>query len=249
MAEADTSGSHGAAAFPSTCWSDLAEAASVTEARAREALDTLAARYFRPVAAYVRARWAKTDDDAFDAAQEFFLWVLESEFFGRADPERGSFRGFIKRALVNFLHDSERKRRTWKRGGTRRFVPVDGEGDGGPLEIPDRAASPDEALDGLWRQELLAQAADALEAELATKGKRKTFDVFRDYFLGDDELDYASVAERHGISVTDVSNALAHAKRRYRAHLRNAVADTVRGDDDLRAELAWLFEETPERRT
>ena len=42
-----------------------------------------------------------------------------------------------------------------------------------------------------------------------------------------------------------VSNALAYAKKRYRAHLRQAVVETVHNDDELRAELAWLFEEEP----
>ena len=51
------------------------------------------------------------------------------------------------------------------------------------------------------------------------------------------------MAERHGISKVDVSNALAYAKRRYRAQLRAAVQETVQSDGDLRAELAWLFDE------
>ncbi len=99
-------------------------------------------------------------------------------------------------------------------------------------------------LDDLWRKQLLADATDGLERELRERGKGVTFDVFRDYLLGDSDLDSATVAERHGVSKTDVSNALAYAKKRFRAHLRTVVVDTVQNDDELRAELAWLFEET-----
>jgi hypothetical protein len=45
----------------------------------------------------------------------------------------------------------------------------------------------------------------------------------------------------------DVSNHLALAKNRYRAHLRSAVLETVGGDEELRAELAWLLEKEPGR--
>lgn len=244
MSDVETGGLRGAR-FPSTCWTDLLAGSATSEARARQAFETLSRRYLRPVAAYVRSRFAKSDEDAFDRAQDFFLWMLESGFLARAERGRGSFRGFVKRTLANFLHDSERRARTWKRGGTRRFVPL--EGDGAPLELPDGGATPEDVLDRSWRRTLLTQAADALEAELAAKQKQRTFDVFRDYFLGEEDLDYAAVAARHGITTTDVSNALAFAKKRYRAHLKNAVADTVDGDDDLRAELSWLFEEPPEK--
>ena len=206
-------------------------------AAARAAFETLANRYWTPITAYIRRRWAKTDDDARDAAQEFMAWMLESGFLARADPARGRFRGFLKTSLGNFLNDLERKKRTVKRGGTHRHET--------PTDLPDPAGrTPDMLLDDLWRKQLLADATDGLERELRDRGKGVTFDVFRDYFLGDNDLDYATVAERHGVSKTDVSNALTYAKKRFRAHLRTVVVETVHNDDDLRAELAWLFEET-----
>ena len=222
------------AAFPSTQWSRL------VGGDARSGLETLAQRYWRPVAAYVRTRWARTDEEARDAAQEFFLWVLERDLLAKADPTRGRFRGFIKTSLANFVHDLARRRRTAKRGGDRAFVPMDAT----PLDLPDPGASPDAVLDAAWRATLVEEASAALERELVAAGKGEAFAVFRDYFLGEEELDHAALAARHGISITDVSNRLAYAKRRYRQQLRRAVQETVEDDDDLRAELAWLFEES-----
>lgn len=57
----------------------------------------------------------------------------------------------------------------------------------------------------------------------------------------DDELDYAAVAARHGVTRVDVSNYLMHAKRRYRATLRDLVAETVTDAGALRDELDWLL--------
>lgn len=228
-------------AFPSTRWSRLMADPAAGSVAAREAFEGLALRYWTPIAGYVRARFAKDDEEARDATQEFFLWMLEERLLERADPARGRFRGFIKRCLANFLHDRERRRRTSKRGGDRAFVPLEGAAE---LAIPDPAGrGPETVLDDLWRRALLEQARDALEAELAARGKTTVFAVFRDYFLSEDDLDYEAVARRYGLTPVDVSNALAFAKRRYRAHLRTAVLETVQADDDLRAELAWLFEE------
>jgi len=233
----------GTPAFPSTRWSELVAGPGQGDpdgAAARAAFEALAVRYWRPVAAYVRARGARDDDEARDATQDFFVWMLESGFLARLDRSRGTFRGFIKRTLKNFLHDLERKRRTVRRGGTRNLLPLSGaEGD---LDLPDPAGrDPEALLDDVWRQELLARALDGLEAELAARGKQRTFRVFRDYFLSEEELDYAAVAARHDMTGVDVSNALAAAKKRFRAHLRACVLETVGGDEDLRAELAWLF--------
>lgn len=229
-----------APAFPTTRWSQLLSDRARDRAAAQQAFETLARRYWRPIVAYVQARGIRSEEEALDATQEFFLWMLETGFLERADPERGRFRGFVKRSLANFLHDLERKRRTVKRGGQRTFLPLDEEER--PLDLPDPAArQPEDALDDLWRQELLSQAARALEDELRGRGKDRAFEVFRDYFLSDEELDYGQVAARHGIDKVDVSNALSWVKRRYRAHLRAAVLDTVGNDAELLAELDWLF--------
>lgn len=228
--------------FPSTCWSRLAAG---DEAAAGRALEVLAQAYWRPIAAFVRARWARTDDEARDATQEFFVWMLESGFLRRADPARGRFRGFVKTCLRNFLQDRERARRAWKRGGQHAVLSLDGAGENDPTPEPadPRAGEPDEALDAAWRRELLARASEALEAELAGRGKPVVFAVFRDFYLADLDLDYAALAARHGITTVDVSNHLMLAKRRYRALLRSAVLETVGSDEELRAELAWLFAE------
>jgi len=216
-----------------------------TAARRRQ-WESLAAAYWKPVYAYLRARFIRTDEDALDCAQAFFLHLFESDFLERADPARGRFRGYVKVSLANFVHDLERRRHALKRGGGRSFVSL--ASDEGAPELPDvDGKSPEDALDDAWRGELLETATRALEEELAAQGRALTFTVFREYFLADEDLDYAAVAARHGIQPSDVSNHLQAAKRRFRAVLRATVADTVGDEAELSAELAWLFERSESR--
>lgn len=230
-----------AGAFPSTHWSRLLSLGGGRESR-RRAWDSLASSYWRPVFAYVRARWARTQEEALECTQEFFLHLLEGDVLERADPAKGRFRAFVKVSLANFVRDLERKRRTLKRGGARTFLSL-GLSPGEPaLELPDPAAfGPEEALDRVWRHELIERATSALETELESQGKSRAFRVFRSYFLSEVDLDYATLAERHGIKSSDVSNDLQLAKRRFRSVLRAVVADTVADTEELEAELRWLF--------
>jgi RNA polymerase sigma-70 factor (ECF subfamily) len=208
--------------------------------------EELARAYWRPVLGFVRANGARSDDEARDRTQDFFVWMIESRFLGRADPSRGRFRAFLKTSLRNFLAGQARSAAAHKRGGGRAHVPLEAVGGReGELELPDlRGRTPEDVLDELWRTALVERATQALENELREQGKATYFAVFRDYFLSaDDDLDYRAVAQRHGITITDVSNYLMHAKKRYRALLESAVRETVSEPDELRAELRWLFGE------
>ena len=231
-------------AFPQTRWSLVLAGPRAEDSGARRAaLEELFQSYGGPIRAFVRARGARTPEDAEDGAQAFFAWMLESDFLDRAAPERGRFRGYVKCALDHFLSDQERRRRALKRGGGRDPAPLASE-DGTALEPADPSGrTPEDELDDAWRAELLERAAERLERELEAKGKAKVFAVFRDYFLTDTELDYVAVAERHGIAPTNVSNYLAQAKKRYRWHLKNAVMETVQDSEGLALELSWLLGE------
>lgn len=243
MANGDTSSETPAqGAFPATRWSLLLEGATQPE-KQRELWESLATAYWKPVYGYVRSRWAKTQDDALDLTQEFFLWMLETGLVRHANPERGRFRAFVKTALGNFLTDLDRKRSALKRGGARVALPIHNEEDGTVPDLADTSGqTPEEVLDELWRHELLERAVTALKEELDEGGKSVYFEVFRAYFLDDDKTDYATVASRFAISTTDVSNYLSYVKRRYRIQLERAVLETVGDRGELESEVAWLLE-------
>jgi len=253
MADASGSAPGVEALFPTTCWSRILPAGPREgedgqgvgdAAREREALELLAARYWRPIHAWLRRGLRRADDEARDLTQDFFVWMLETGFVGKADPSRGRFRAFLKTALRHYVADADRRARAGKRGGGLVVLSLDGAGE--PFPVPSAERTPDEVLDDAWRAEVVAAALADVEADLARSGRSVVFAVFRDYFLDPDEqTDYRSVAARHGVTTSDVSNHLRRAKQLYREHLRARVADTVAGPADLRAELAWLLGRSP----
>lgn len=222
------------AGFPTTCWTRLCE----RDARP-EALETLAARYWPAVVAWLARGVARDEHEARDLAQGFFVHVAESGLLDKADRRRGRFRAFLKTALRNWTASEARKLRSEARGGALRFVPLD---DPRVDEVPEELA-PDDALDAAWRAALVRGALERTRARLEARGHAVRYLVFHAYHVGGEAaLDYAALAARHGISRVDVSNHLARAKAAFREELRALVLETVGNDEDLRAELAWLIE-------
>lgn len=230
--------------FPETSWGRIQPGPAAPTAAETAALDALARTYHRPIYGWLRAALGKNEHDANDLAQDFFAWMLETGFVKKADPARGRFRAFLKTALRNYAKDADRRLRAEKRGGGKVTMPIDGDPDAswspGLPDVGERA--PDEALDEAWRAELVGRALTRTEEELVAEDKQLVFEVFKAYFLEtEEEVDYATVAERHGVTKTDVSNYLMRAKRAYRTHLKTLVRDTVGSGADLAEELSWLL--------
>jgi RNA polymerase sigma factor (sigma-70 family) len=219
-------------AFPSTRWSRI-----LAPGGARD-LDELARAYWPPAQAYLAACLRCSPADAQDVAQDAFVWLLDRKLLDKADPARGRFRGFLKRALARFAIEHARRVRADKRGGAAAHAPIEAVD-----HLPDPTGkSPEDALDDEWRRQLLERAHARLRDELEASGRAVHYQLFRAYFLADDgDVGHAELAARHGITKTDVSNWLDHGKRRYRAILRELVAETVTSADELADELRWLF--------
>jgi len=241
-----------AAFFPTTCWSQVGPgAAGGGDGVTDRALERLASRYWRPIRDWLSAELRLERDAAAELTQDFFVWVIESGFLKKADPERGRFRAFLKVALRNYARDANRRATAARRGGGRSFFsldgPIEGADEAAPFDAADpNALRPDELLDARWRRDLVQTALQELEKELAATGKSAMFATFRDYFLdASPDVDYRAVAQRNGITVTDVTNWLSRTKKRFREHLLAIVTDTVRDAAALEEELRWLFQ--PER--
>ncbi len=228
------------AAFPTTCWSQIAPAPQGPTRD--EAIAALARDYFKPVVAYFRAAFRLPDAQAGDLAQEFFVAVLEKKLLDLADAGRGSFRGFLKCALRNFAIDQRRRERAVRRGGDVHVVSIDS-----PASAEDLRSLEDgtPALDDRWRRDLVEGALEGVREQLTSKGRAAQFAIFRDYFLSDESssksVDYGAIAARHGVTLAEVSNALQRTKALFREELRARVMRTVRNEDELREELEWLF--------
>jgi len=241
MGDQDTAIGAGKSAFGTTQWNEILQARRLDDPAVRQCLAHLAEIYWRPVYKYIRIQWGKDNEEAKDLTQEFFAKVFGPEFLARADPARGRFRTFVLASVRNFLRDYEKLRDTVKRGGEAFHVPVEAAVEEGLLSLEPSA---EEAFRVSWAESLLAAALADLERTLAERGRQKVFDVFRAYCLEaapDRRASYHDLAQDAGVSVSDVTNSLALARRELRSILLRKVEPTVASREDADGELRELF--------
>jgi hypothetical protein len=101
-----------------------------------------------------------------------------------------------------------------------------------------------------WVRGLFADAVERLRVRCESSGHRVAFTLFQRYDVDPDSAapkpTYATLARDTGLSVTDVTNELAWARRTF----REIVLDTLRGlcatDAEFRAEARDLLGVTPQ---
>ena len=134
--EKDTS-IEGGRSFPLTSWGLIAGMKDSATMTRQQALENLCARYWKPVYHFVRRAWSKSNEDAKDLAQGFFIKLLEGELLKRYKPERGGFRTYLKVLLRGYAADQQDALMALKRGGGARRLAI--EDDDTPLKeiLPD----------------------------------------------------------------------------------------------------------------
>jgi len=224
-------GPHGQ--FPSTQFS-LLEAAGSGAALPNEALERVSALYWKPVYRFIRVKFRKNNEDAKDLTQSFFATALQRDFFARFDPEKASFRTYVRMAVERFAATEHAAANRQKRGGGIEFEPVE--------DQPVAAESPEQVFEREWQRQLFALALDDLRAHCETCGKQVPFAVFEAYDLtGGDRPSYVDLAARHGIAETSVTNYLAWARRMLRQFVTERLRGATAGDRDLRDEMRRLW--------
>lgn len=245
-AEFDTRGV--AARFPPTRVSAVAALGSDDAAVRARAFEALVAAYWRPVYAHVRLRWRRDPEESSDVVQDFFARALDKQHFSTFDPARARFRTYLKGALDYFVRDRVRAEKRERRGGGLVKLSLDFE-----LAEKELAASAHEDLDACfereWARGLFRAAIVAFEARCKEEGKTKQLALFRRYVL-DPELEadaarpsYALLARELEISVTDVTNHLAWARRTFRASVLEALREVTASEDEWREEARALLGE------
>ena len=114
-------------------------------------------------------------------AAPFFARFLEKDYWSRLQPERGSFRAYLKRALQHFLVNAKRDAAVRRPEGGLFSI------DALPAELEALGASatetPEQAYDREWFAGLLDASFEELRALLARDGKTLYYDIFRAYCL------------------------------------------------------------------
>lgn len=235
-----------ARAFPETSWTVVARLRDRASPDRRQLLQRLIADYWKPVYCLIRRSWARTNEDAKDLTQEFFLTeVVEGTLLDHFDPERGNFRAFLKGSLANFVRRASRDAGRLKRGGDARALSLEvGEVELAEI-VPDaRALTPEELFDRAWKRVILARAVALLERRLRARGQEAYFEVFQRYDLDPDnrEVSYRSVGKALGLNPDAVKNHLSRAREEFTNAVTDIVAEYVTDPAVLSQELKELFE-------
>jgi RNA polymerase sigma-70 factor (ECF subfamily) len=215
------------------------------EETARNALADLCKTYWRPIFAII-CRRGYSVPDAQDLTQDFLLMVLEGELLRRADPARGRFRSLLLKALQNFLTDDTIRKNARKRGGDVKFVSWDEWMAEAPsnLEVAAREAEtwlPEKLFDVRWAATVVENALRHLGKEWEVCGRRRVFDVLRDCLAAErEDLSYAKLAKLLDVPEAAVKRLAHQLRQRYRALLRDEVAQTVEKPEDVDEELRYL---------
>ncbi len=243
----DTPFGHRHAQFVTTRWSIVLSCAesATDQDKAHKALAELCKIYWRPVFAFI-CRQGHSVPDAQDLTQDFFAKVLKGRLLQGADRNRGRFRSLLLTALQRFLHDEVEKRHAHKRGGDLRFVSWDDWMTEAPshLSIPEQESdkwSPERVFDVRWAATVVERALRRLGDECEKRGRRRVFDVLSSCLAAErQDVSYATLARILGLRETAVKPLVHRMRDRYRALLREEVAQTVGGANEIDDELRYL---------
>lgn len=149
--------------FPSTQW-HLVRGTALSQDGRRAAFGTLVEAYRPAILAYLRARVGV--GDAEDLLQSFLAASYEHAWFARADPEFGSFRGFLLVMLKRHVGH-------WRE---RRQLPVERLDDDATVAEMATGEDPERAFDGRFLMTLTAQALARLRQSYVQRDRAALYD-------------------------------------------------------------------------
>jgi RNA polymerase sigma-70 factor (ECF subfamily) len=215
----------GGAAFPTTQWTVIIEAASDNPTRAKEALEKLCGAYREPIVNWFRRRDYYQDPE--DLTQSFVAYLIEKNLLNRVAPRTGLFRAFLADTMQKFLWDTWDKASAQKRGRNVDKVSLS-END---MDIQ-AAGHPDSQLD----------ADFALVIHRRVMGSLMPADELKQYiFQKDSSEGWEAIAARLGKTSGAVRKEVSRLRRNHWESFRNEVAQIVTPANRVE-ETRYLYE-------
>lgn len=207
------------------------------------AFSDLAAGYWKPSYHYLRLHWRLTPEEAEDIVQGFFTVAFEKGYLEKFDPAKARFRTFLRTCLDRFLQNQRKAETALKRGGAVQSLSLDFPG--AEQEVSHLTAEGWEP-DDFFRRELMrtvcAMAAEDVRLACVAEGRAIVYDTFARHDLRDEgERTYAATASELGIPVTQVTNHLHVARRRFRDCALARLRTLVGTDEEFRDEARAVF--------
>ena len=210
----------------------------------RMAFGDLAAGYWRPSYHYLRLHWRLAPEAAEDVVQAFFTVAFEKGYVERYDPAKAKFRTFLRTCLDRYVQNTQKAERAEKRGGQADHLSLDFPG--AERELMAIASSDLHDLDRFFRDEMIrslfGRAVDELRRTYDESGKAAIFRVFECHDLAPaPDVSYASVARELDVTVSQVTNYLHAARRRFRELALGHLRCLCGTDEEFRLEARELF--------
>ena len=228
--------------FATTHWSVIVGAGDSASPEVDASLEKLCRTYWPAIYAYVR-RQGRSRSEAADLTQSYFARFLQKQYLKDVDRSKGKFRSFLLKSLNHFLVDEWRRDRAQKRGGSQLALSLDTEdwekNFGHELKSD---ITPEKLFERRWALALFDEALSRLRDELVKSGKEREFDLLKE-FLGQSSTDgsYSDAAGKLGLNENTVAVRVHRLRRRYAQLVREEVARTVVGTDDIDTELNHLL--------
>ena len=228
--------------FETTRWSIVVAAGGDNSVAARAALAALCDTYWYPLYAYVRHRGVSSED-ARDVTQAFLASLIERNDLKHVSQDRGRFRSFLLASLQHFLANDAARRRTAKRGGGMRVVPLDSDEPEGRYRLePAGPATPEALYERRWALMIIERVLARLRDEWAAGQRGAEFEALKACLLGEaPQGGYAAVAATLGASEGAVKVAVHRLRRRFQTELKRDIGETVADPADVDDEIRYLI--------
>ena len=235
--------------FPLTRWSVIEAARSDDPGERDRALEALFVAYWKPIYKYIRLRWNRPAEDAQDLTQGFFMQLLERDLLLHYDPAKSRLRTYLRVCVDSFVLNQDKAAHRQKRGGNTLHIALDFDAAEGELHgitmdvasIPS-SVSLEEFFEKEWMRSLFALTVEDLQKLCEARGRAKTFQLFEEYDLdGVEPISYEKLATKYRIPITDVTNALAWARREFRRIALDRLREICGSYDEFQREVLAVF--------
>ncbi len=241
----------GPSGFPATRESLIQAVVATDPEASRRACDVLIETYWKPVYKYLRVIRRFEHDDAEDLTQDFFAHALAKDTLRGYRFEKGRFRTYLRVCLDRFAANAIKGRNRQKRGGGLQRISFDKEaveaGIAGDLKFA--GLDPEEYFRREWIRVLFERGLEALTLDYRSGGKAVQLEVFLAADVDPKDggrASYQDLADRFRISVSQVTNYLAAARRAFRRAALAELRESCGTDREFREEARDLLGVDPE---
>lgn len=232
--------------FATTHWTLIQAAArrpAASDSKSKAALEELCGRYWSPVYAFLRRR-GKSEAEAEDLTQGFFVHLLKTDLIGAADEMRGRFRSFLLKSVSNFVIAADRSERAIKRGGTTTTLSFDFVSEERRFQRElSSPLTPEQLFERRWALTLLENTMAQVRREYHDRNQGLLFNSLEPHINQDAlRIPYAELSPRLNLSEDAIKKAVRRLKLRYRTVLRSEIASTLGAESEVDDELRLLMQ-------